>query len=589
MPALEVRSLFDPTFIRTGCTETISPIGGRALCFDNPGIDFAKEYVTSSITLPQGDFSVQFFLRTYASGCNGIPYPEGMLPLSDAPVDPAKRSVLQSYHGGAVLANCNCRVFSTGFSIQVNQPKSYFTVNFQTDEMDAPICLRGMRKPCDDAWHLITVTVKRDGEMCVYCDGELLKSADISAHAGESLGENTVTVGCDAMHVYSLGKVELGEFTITHSVPDAQEIADHWHCTAVKVLAQEIFSRKLETCDIFDQAAVADLLAQAKAAAETVCSAADAQELYHKLSIKYEETLLKTVQPDLKLLVLADTHCSEDGNGRTVAFRNALQWAQELDMNAMLHGGDYTNFGQEEDFAGFWDSMRLHWQNKPFFLTVGNHETLHNDAQTLAKRQCDWLREFNMVDEKHDQMYYEGEVNGHHVLVLAQYYDYEITGYKRMWQYAGHIKEQQMDWIREKVNAYCGQGKPVFLVIHNAHRPLLEKQTNGVCTYDSVILRGDELYDILRDHKDIILCTGHVHHGLGAISGLFSTEGYHVLDIPGFRNATYGRGFDEVVLPAGTSHAGFFAYVFGRTILLRAADFATREWLPCYDQLVYLP
>ena len=77
--------------------------------------------------------------------------------------------------------------------------------------------------------------------------------------------------------------------------------------------------------------------------------------------------------------------------------------------------------------------------------------------------------------------------------------------------------------------------------------------------------------------------------GLGAISGLFPIEGYHVLDIPGFRNATYGYGFDETELPAGTSHTGLFAYVFGRTILLRAADFATRKWLPAYDQIITLP
>jgi len=588
MPATKFRSLFDSSFARTGCTETLSPLGGRALCFDNPGKDFARDYLTSDITLPEGDFSVQFYLRTHASGCNGVPYPEGTLPRGDEPIDPAKRSVLQTYHGGVVLANCPCRVFATGFSIQLNQPQSYFTVNFQTDAMDTPISLRGMRQPCDDAWHLITVCVKRDGLLSIYCDDKLLKSADISAHAGESLGEKTVTIGCDAMKVYNLGKADLGEFALLPTVPDAQCIADYWQRSAIKALAQEIFSRKLNECAIFDQEAVSVLLAQAKDAAAQADSIDDAQTLYHELALNYEETLLKTVQPDLKLLVLADTHCAEEGNGRTTAFRNALKWAQDLSIDAMLHGGDYTNYGREEDFNGFWDSMRLHWQNKPFFLTVGNHETLHNDAQTLAKRQCDWLREFNMVDEKHDQMYYEGEVNGHHVLVLAQYYDYEITGYKRMWQYAGHIKKQQMDWIREKVNAYCGQGKPVFLVIHNAHRPLLERQTNGVCTYDSVILRGDELYDILRDHKDIILCTGHVHHGLGAISGLFSTEGYHVLDIPGFRNATYGRGFDESVLPDGTSHTGFFAYVFGRTILLRAADFATHEWLPAYDQMITL-
>lgn len=589
MSVQEIHSLFDATFHRNGCADILSPLGDKALQFNNTGSQFADDYLTSDIQLPTGDFSIQFYMRTYASGCNGIPLPEGTLPKGDAPIDPAKRSLQQTLYGGTLLANCPCRVYSTGFSIRCNQPQSYLTVNFQTENMDEPITLRGMRKPCDDAWHLITVNVCREGMMSVYCDDELLKSADISAHANESLGENNVTIGCDSMKIDGLGKVDLAHLRISTQTPDAQSIATLYQYQAVLALAQEIKARKLEDSPCFEQDAIASLHEKMAKLLENLSISADCKALYAQLRAAYEEALLHTVSPDLKLLVVADTHCGDETDGRTIAFRQALDWAQKLDVDAMLHAGDYSLYGREDDFKGFWDSMRAHFNNKPFFLTMGNHETLHNDAKTLAKRQCDWLREFNMVDEDHETIYYEGEVNGHHVLVLAQYYDYEITGYKRMWQFAGQIEKKQMEWIREKVAAYCGQGKPVFVIIHNAHGPLLKSQTNNNCSHDSIILRGDELYDILRDHKDIILCTGHVHHGLGAISGLFPIDGYHVLDIPGFRGATYGRGIDENLAPAGSSHVGYFAYVFGRTILLRAADFATREWLPTYDQLVTLP
>lgn len=588
MSVFEVSDLFDPHFTHTGCTAVSSPLGEKALQFDNTNLDFASQYVTSDVLLPQGDFSVQFYLRTYASGCNGIPLPEGTLKKGEDPIDPATRSLQQTLYGGTILSNCPCRIFSTGLSIQVNQPQSYFTVNFQTDKMEKPISLRGMREPCDDRWHLMTVTVKRDGMLCVYCDEEMLKSADISAHAGESLGEGTITVGCDSMKLYGLGKADLAHISLRCGVPTQAEITAVSRMNAVKALCHEILSRQLDTCGVFEKEPVACLLEKVQKTLENLDISADCKAIYDDLRAAYEDTLLHTVAPDLKLLVVADTHCDEADNHRTVAFRNALQWAQKLDVDAMLHAGDYSQYGREGDFKGFWDSMRLHFNNKPFFLTVGNHETLYNDAQTLARRQCGWLREFNMIDEDHDKMYYEGEVNGHHVLVLSQYYDYEITGYKHMWQFAGKIGKEQMDWIREKVNAYCGQGKPVFLIIHNAHGSLLKQQAKGNCSHDSIILRGDELYDILRDHKDIILCTGHVHHGLGAVSGLFPIDGYHVLDIVGFKNATYGRGYDESKENVQVRHPGYFAYVFGRKILLRAADFATKEWLPMYDQLVTL-
>lgn len=588
MSAFEISGLLHPHFKRTGCADVLSPLGEGALQFDNGNKDFARDFLESGLSLPAGDFSVQFYLRTYASGCNGIPLPEGTLKKGEDPVDPAARSLQQSYYGGTVLSNCPCRVYSTGFSIQVNQPQSYFTVNFQTDKMEKPICLRCMHEPCDDTWHLMTVNVQREGNLSVYCDETLLKSADISAHAGESLGEKTITVGCDSMKLYALGKADLAHITLRSVVPSQEEITAVSRFNSVKALCHEILGRQLDACGIFEKESVSALLEKVQKTLKTLDISNDCKAIYDDLRAAYEDALLHTVSPDLKLLVVADTHCDEAGNHRTVAFRNALSWAQEMHVDAMLHAGDYSQYGREGDFKGFWDSVRLHFSDKPFFLTIGNHETLYSDAQTLAQRQCGWLREFHMIDDDYDKMYYEGEVNGHHVLVLCQYYDYEITGYKRMWQFAGKIGKEQMDWVREKVNAYCGQGKPVFLIIHNAHGPLLKQQSDNNCSHDSIILRGDELYDILRDHKDVILCTGHVHHGLGAISGLFPIDGYHVLDIPGFKNATYGRGYDESAPNPVHSHVGYIAYVFGRKILLRAADFAAKTWLTAYDQLVTL-
>jgi len=99
----------------------------------------------------------------------------------------------------------------------------------------------------------------------------------------------------------------------------------------------------------------------------------------------------------------------------------------------------------------------------------------------------------------------------------------------------------------------------------------------------------EELYEIMAKYKDVVLCTGHVHHGLGEMAGLFAIDGYHVLDIPGFKNSTYGYGYDESNPDAEIRHCGYIAYLFGRTILLRAAEFAACRWLPAYDQLVTLP
>lgn len=585
----EICSLFEERFERKGGLEVVGPMGGKALQFHNPAGDFACDYIKTDAVLPAGDFTVRLWMRTYACGCNGVCISEASLPKSEEAINPAKRSPLQAKHGGAVLANGPCRVFSTGMSLQVNQPQSYFTVNFMTDAMETPIQLRGMRQCCDDRWHLICVSVARKGDLSVYCDGELLQKADISPYAGQSLGEGKITLGADAQGLYGLGKVDLAELSLKEGALSAKDAAKDYEAAAVGALIFEIRSRKLDETPVFEGKAAEKLLEKARETEEKLQSGENPKALFDALQAAYEEMLLHTVKPDAKLLVVADTHCAEAGNHCTEAFRNALRWGNELGVDAMLHAGDYSQYGREGDFEGFWDSMRMHFTNKPFFLTVGNHETLHNDAQTLARRQCDWLREFGMVGPDHKTMYYDGEVNGYHVLVLSQYYDYEVTGYKLMWQFAGKIGREQLDWIHEKLEAYCGKGKPVFMVIHNSHGPLLERQTEGGCMNHSMILRGEELYEIMAKYKDVVLCTGHVHHGLGEMAGLFAIDGYHVLDIPGFKNSTYGYGHDESNPDAEIRHCGYIAYLFGRTILLRAADFAACRWLPAYDQLVTLP
>ena len=275
-------------FLRTGCADLASPLGGEALQFHNSNKDFAMDYLKSDTLLPDGDFSVQFYMRTYAGGCNGIPLPEGTLPKGDDPIDPAKRSLLQSLYGGTVMANCPGRVFSTGFSIQCNQPQSFFTVNFQTDKMDAPVSLRGMREICDDIWHLITVNVQRDGLLSVYCDDQLLRSADISAHVGESLGNQPVFIGCDTMKLYGLGKVDLAHFALRNGVIDEKEIASVYQYQAVLALAQQIRDRRLEACPIFDHAAVAALLEKVEKTLESLDISNDCKAAYESLQTAYE-------------------------------------------------------------------------------------------------------------------------------------------------------------------------------------------------------------------------------------------------------------------------------------------------------------
>ena len=88
----------------------------------------------------------------------------------------------------------------------------------------------------------------------------------------------------------------------------------------------------------------------------------------------------------------------------------------------------------------------------------------------------------------------------------------------------------------------------------------------------------------------MVLCTGHVHHGFGGGAGInyLEDERYTVIDMPGVRGCAYGYGPNEKDAP-GLCHCGCFVYVFGKTLLLRAFDYAKHEWLTAYDQVFTLP
>ena len=159
-----------------------------------------------------------------------------------------------------------------------------------------------------------------------------------------------------------------------------------------------------------------------------------------------------------------------------------------------------------------------------------------------------------------------------------------------MWAHAGAIKEDQIDFVRRELDAHCGKGKPVFLVIHNAIEPLLARETNGHYNPSSAcLIDAAALYPLLNDHPDIIIFTGHVHHGFGGGAGFhhLEDENYNVIDLPGFRGGTIGYCIDDRA-PVGSRHPAYFLYLFRNILLLRAVDFATGEWLTQYDQTIVL-
>lgn len=585
-----VQHYFDASVQRTGCENATGYDQKAALRFANAPCVPAMDYVRMSALPATQDFSLRMWIKPVGNGCHGMGSVE-ILPLQDFH-DRAQMTDAQRTLGGVIAANIP---FDTaqrpGFSVAMLQPRAYLTVNFLPEGADAPVQLTGIREACDGRWHQLVITCCRSGMLRVYIDGQVKGEANISALKDLPLPGEALMLGADSEGMCGLGDVTISDFVIEGREIPADEIEHAYYAGAVQVLAGEIAQRGLEDDNLYNNEETASVLQMAQDYAAKAQHDPQPALLLTHLREAYENLLLNTVKPDLKLLLLSDNHCEGVDGGRTQAVCRVLDWARETGVDAVLDGGDYSHFGKDYELDSYWHAMENHWAGKPLFVTVGNHETLHSTCDELVAYQCGKLHKHGMISADHNKFYYDGEVNGYHVIVLAQYSDtYTVTGYKRMWRYAAEIKQEQIDFLREKLNAYCGQGKPVFLVIHNSIEALLRKQTDGRYQDDCVLMNGgEEVYALLRNHPEVIICTGHVHHGFGSGAGFYhlDEDNYNVIDMPAPRASTWGYGCDDRT-PAGTSCGAYLLSVYGKRIVLRALDFGKREFLTAYDQDVLL-
>lgn len=573
--------------------------GGTALSFGNPaGRGCAAEYVNFG-KLPFGtrDFTVQFWMKTRRDGCNGWSAgPKAIAPDTFAGMD--RLADEQKTRGGVILSNTDfSSADSAGFTVANLQQFVYLNTAFKAEGVEPPVRLSGMKAAADDRWHQITLTFDRDGMQSVYIDDKVLMQADLSGMSGRSIDAGDLVLGADGLGQYGLGEVTIGGLRVYRAVMPAQQVRTDYFIGGTLNLVQELYQRNIKPGAQYTREAVDSMLLLAgeyeRKAAELRRGASTSEEeartLYRSFWEKYESFLLHTKKPNLKFMLLTDIHAEGSGCPRAEAFANALDWANDLEMDAYMDGGDYSFFGKDHELNAYWDAVARGRKNLKAFVSLGNHETLERKSAELVRYHTGKLAETGMFPEGYDKLYYEGEVNGYHFLVLAQYSDtYTVTGYNGLWVHAGEIKEEQLTWLRERLELYANRGKPVFVVIHNAVREVLAKQTDGDYKERSVLLCAEGLYEILDRYPDVILSTGHVHHGLGACCGVYRTKaGYHVIDVPSFRCNQKGYGKPDFE-KSGQMHTGYFVSVYDDAVQLRAVDFVSREWLTAYDQAIEL-
>ena len=591
-----------------GQIQTVRGYDGRgALYFNNKGGGEADQYVDfGPLDLGSASFTIALWMRTHRDGCNGWPYDEVILPEEFE--QGTERTKRQQQYGGVILANMPwdggvVKKDQAGFSLANLQQQVYFHTCFQ-GEGGEPLRLGCMKEPDDDRWHLLTVVFDRDGLEQVYLDNTLLKEIDLKNHKGRGAGRGSLILGADGEGKNGLGEMAVSSLRIYSEALLPEEIAARYSLEDIRRIREELGQRPLPP-ELYDEEAVKEIMEAAGKAEreartleerwekEAVCDwkeqKGQAEALHSRILSSYEAFLLNTRKPDVSFLLISDAHIEGPDMPKALTYGRALKWANELGAQAFADCGDYSNFGKEPELEGYWQAVEKNRGNLVPLVTLGNHETLEKSSEELKSYHLGKLAALGAVFEGYDKLYYEYTAGGCHFLVLSQISDtYTITGYKGMWVHAADLKKAQLTWLEDRLKACSGQGKPVFLFIHNSVREILARQTDGNYKELSIILSSwaHEFYQILDRYPDVVICTGHVHHGLGDSCGAARTRaGYHVVDVPCFSHNQKGYGMSQV-LGETKLHTGYMVSVFGSKVLLRAAEFENKSWLTSYDQLI---
>ncbi len=556
--------------------------GGKAVFFNNEIGQTAQQYIDfGDVDLGDEDFTISFWMKTTLGGTvsgsvsAGTPYDMSTLwPGLNAGVLLSNQRFDTPDYNGFSLINAGCYMYF-GSSLMAGDER------YQIDSV---------KEPTDDRWHQIVVTVTRKGMEHIYVDGTLCASVFIGDSDGQtidagSLNEHLI-LGADGLGQYGVKNVTVDDLRVYSGVMNSDQIQAEAYLGQTLNLVRELKERGVTAGTQYSQSAIDEIMVKAeaaKAAAEKQLddknyNVTEAEGLYRDFRSAYEQFLMGN-EALVSFLQVSDTHVESIGSARYEAMQKALDWANELGIDACLHSGDYSNNGAVAEIEAFWDVYKTKKGFLKTFIAIGNHEVRALSSSEFSELHIGALVDAGAVESGYDKLYYEGEVNGYHILVLSAY----LKDYKN-YDAAQGMEEEQLRWLDEKLAAYSDQGKPVFVLIHPCVTEQLEQL--GQYRVPPTTIVPESIYDIFAKYPDAVVATGHIHHGLGDGSGVFQMQsGYHVLDIPAFlqNNSGYGTKSTE---PSGSHHVGYFTYVYEDVIQYRAVDFATGEWLTAYDQTI---
>lgn len=261
----------------------------------------------------------------------------------------------------------------------------------------------------------------------------------------------------------------------------------------------------------------------------------------------------------LQFQVITDTHVRTDpGHTHNANLARALEDIRRAapSSDGIMHVGDITDHGHEEEYAEFNKIWREHGAGLPTaYYASGNHDVGGGHWPSRLKAYLD-ATEMNAP-------YHEHWVKGYLFIFLGTEEGLELFS---------SLSEKQLSWLDGRLAESKSLNRPAFVFLHQPLKDTVAGSHESQKWYG--VTQDEALKEVLSKHRHAVLFTGHTHWELEAPHTLFDDQ-----QLPRMFNAASVAYLwtDEDEHKDGSQ--GLFVEVYEDRIVVKGRDFAAGQWL----------
>ena len=268
--------------------------------------------------------------------------------------------------------------------------------------------------------------------------------------------------------------------------------------------------------------------------------------------------------------IVSDIHITSNTNLQhyNTNFQKMLEdiVANSPNSSGIYINGDLANAGTAEEYQMMWDLYNAVEGAPHLYLGIGNHDlyTGFEDGIQL------FLDNATLADGTHpEKAYYDVWTNGYHFIFLAP--EETMSGQGIV------LTEEQLAWLREKLEEDRDPSKPVFVMIHCPMYDTVAGSLEGEGWHG--VENARFLREVLQDFPETVLLSGHTHWHLNSEATMVERSD----KLPTmFNTASVAYLWDGYDVKTGVNldgSQGYYVRVYADKLLVLGRDFSTGEWI----------